>query len=447
MKNLISYVRKVVPHSSPIRLWYTRLKNFSGALMVPTDTKDLLLIGVTGTDGKTTTVEMVAHMLTELNIPHISASSYAIKLNGEVLSMSKRTTSSAYAVHKLIQKAQKEKVTVVVLEASSHSFVQWRLLGVMFDVATLTNITHEHLNFHKTIEHYAAAKKLLFTKYLKPNGTAILPTNDAYGKKWIAEFVGKSPKSPMSVYSNQLPYSPENLNTITDKYGTAWVYDGAQYQMPMLGGYNAGNAVAAALAVSALQIPTVSTDDALQALSTFEGIPGRMQLVPADNITCIVDFALTEKAMSNALETAREVAGGEDSQNKVIVVFGASGGQHDASVHPGLAKAAAEGADVCIVTDDEPYDGDPREIRANLIKHIEQANNKTDAQKLSSRTTKFESYDIADRREAIRKALSIASYGDVVIVTGMGHYTSRTIDGKEEPWNDAEVIKEELTRA
>ncbi len=436
MTSPLTYLRKVIPHNSPVRLWYTRIKNASSLVLLPVNTNGIQLIGVTGTDGKTTTVEMMSHILNELNIPNITASSYAIKHNSKVLEMSKRTTSSASAVRRLLRTATTNDVQVVVLETSSHGMTQWRLFGITFDTAVLTNITHEHLNFHRTLENYRLAKKLLFTKYLKKGGRAILPTNDECGAQWCKEL------------SNTLSYSPQDTNAITDKHGTAFIHDNTQYSMPMLGGYNAGNAIAAALAISSLNIQTpkpgfgVTVDDALQALSNFAGTPGRMQIVPTDDITIIVDFALTEKAMSSALATAREVAQG----GTVIVVFGASGGQHDASVHPGLAKAAAEGADIAIVTDDEPYDGDPAEIRENLIKNIEKTNTNKQNQKLSDRATKCEYYNIADRREAIAHALSLTTSGDVVIVTGMGHYTSRTVAGKEVSWNDADVIAEELEK-
>ncbi len=440
MKDIIKYLRKIIPHNSPIRLWYTRLLQYYTFKTDRLDIDDMQLIGVTGTDGKTTTVEMIAHILNELNIPYLSTSSLEAKINGKVITTSKRTTPSLRALHALLRQAKNKGARVAVIEVSSHALAQWRVLGLKFDVSVLTNITHEHLNFHKTQENYANTKKLLFTKYLKQFGTTILPTNDEYGSNWIKEFGNIA-----------LPYSPQNTCPITDKYGTAFVYKDAQYQIPMLGSYNAGNAIAAALAVSSLKTPKpgfgITTEDALLALGNFTGIAGRMQIVSTPkpgfgvDVTCIVDFALTERAMSSALATCREVAGGANTANKVIVVFGASGGQHDASVHPGLAKAAAQGADVCIVTDDEPYDGDPAEIRANLIKYIKETS------KLRSRTPKspkFEYYNIADRREAIQKALALATDGDVIMMSGMGHYTSRTVNGMEVPWNDAEVLHEML---
>ena len=433
MKKTIKYLRKVIPHNSPIRLWYTRSLQYYTFKSDKLDLGDIQLIGVTGTDGKTTTIEMIAHILNELNIPYLSTSSLEAKINGKVITASKRTTPSLRALHALLRQAKNEGARVAVIEVSSHALAQWRVLGLKFDVSVLTNITHEHLNFHKTQENYANTKKLLFTKYLKQFGTTILPTNDEYGNNWIKEFGNIA-----------LPYSPQNTCAITDKYGTAFVYKDVQYQIPMLGSYNAGNAIAAALAVSSLKTSKqgldVTTEDALLALGNFAGIAGRMQIVQTPkssfgvDVTCIVDFALTERAMSSALNTCREIA----QSNKVIVVFGASGGQHDASVHPGLARAAAKGADVCIVTDDEPYDGDPAEIRANLIKNIKKTN------PLNASTTECEYYNIADRYEAIQKALALATDGDVIMVSGMGHYTSRTVNGAEIPWNDAEVLGEIL---
>jgi UDP-N-acetylmuramyl-tripeptide synthetase len=392
-------------------------------VFLPVDVSTLALIGVTGTDGKTTTVEMLSHMLSELNIPHLSSSSLQATLNGEVLLSSKQTTPSLWQLHTLLRKAVKSGARVAVIEVSSHALVQWRVSGLAFDVAILTNITHEHLNFHKTQENYAAAKKLLFTKHLQHGGKVILPTNDAYGSEWFTEFGDQA-----------LPYTPPIATT--DKYGTAFYYNDTSYSMPMLGGYNSSNALAAALALSTLTRlkDTPTAPAALTTLQTFTGIPGRMQLLPTDESSCkatvIVDFALTARAMQSALTTARDIA----QSGRVILVFGASGGQHDATVHPGLARAAAEGADSIYVTDDEPYDGDPELIRANLISYIQEAQ------------TNCTYKDINDRREAIQNALREAREGDVVLVTGMGHYQSRTIAGKEVPWNDATVIIEELNK-
>lgn len=444
MKKIIAYIRKIIPHNSPIRLWYTRIKNALSGIFVPikkSDLQHIKIIGVTGTDGKTTTVEIISHILHELNIPHISASSYAIKQNGKVLSMSKRTTSSAYAIRKLLRTAIETDSKVLVLETSSHSFIQWRLWGIRFDVAVLTNITHEHLNFHGTIENYANAKKLLFTKHLKRNGVAILPENDKFGKTWLKEL------------PNTMSYNPDKLKAKTNKQSTEFIFEGKQYFIPMPGAYNAGNALAASLAVSLANVKNSKKQldfeihRALKTMKNFTGVPGRMQIVQIPNseprkaqsgfavkdITCIVDFALTEKAMSSALSTAGEIA----KNGKVILVFGASGGQHDASVHPGLAKSAALGSDIAIVTDDEPYDGDPDKIRSSLIKYI-----KNTLQENPDHTCEY--HNIADRKEAIRKAIRLAKNGDVVIVTGMGHYTSRTVNGKEVPWSDYEAVKDAL---
>ncbi len=418
MRDFIRYLRRVIPHNSPLRLWYTRLQQIYARLLIPVDIKKIKLIGVTGTDGKTTTVEMLSHILKELNISYLSSSSIDVKIDESVISTSKRTTPSLWQLRRLLKQAINQKARVAVIEVSSHSLVQWRILGLKFDTAILTNITHEHLNYHKTLKRYANAKKLLFTKYLKKDGVAILPTEDKYGNKWLKEF------------TNAVAYNQPKATTSIE--GTSFTYGNIAYSMPMLGTYNAGNAVASALAIHQT-INNINVDKSLKALKNFDGILGRMQIIRESlnhNILAIVDFALTQRAMQSALNTARELA----KNNQVIVVFGATGGQHDSSVHPGLAKAVAEGSDLAIVTDDEPYDGNPNKIRKNLIEYIKAAKNKGDY------------INIQDRREAIRYALSKASDGDVVVVAGMGHYTSRTVNGKEIPWNDAETIREELAK-
>ncbi len=415
MKQIIKYLRKMIPHNSPLRLWYTRVLQVAAYVLVPINLQKIKLIGVTGTDGKTTTVEMVAHILGELNIDYISTTSLEVKISGNTITASKRTTPSLWQLRKLLKKAKTKDVGVAVIEVSSHALAQWRVFGIKFDTAVLTNITHEHLNFHKTRARYAAAKKLLFTRHLKREGVAILPTSDEYGSKWLTEL------AHTTGYTN-----PESTTTHT---GTEFIYNDINYTIPMLGSYNTGNAVAAALAVESLGLE-ISLPKALAALSTFAGIPGRMQVIPSCDlgIVAIVDFALTERAMNSALHTAREIAG----DNKVIVIFGATGGQHDTTVRPGLARAAANNADIVVITDDEPYSSDPAEIRADLINSLQQAD------------TNCEYHNIENRRNAIKFALSKVNRGDVVILTGMGHYTSRTVDGHEEPWSDELALTEEL---
>ncbi len=388
----------------------------------PIDTTDIKLIGVTGTDGKTTTVEMIAHILQEHGVKYLSSSSYESKLNNKHLAMSKRTTPSLSTLKELIKQAKAKQVEVMVIEVSSHSLAQWRLFGIKFDTAVLTHITHEHLNFHKTKANYIKAKKLLFTKYLKKHGKAILNKSDESGVKWIQE-LGK----------RAIAYTPPSSKVNT--FGTTFKYDDSQYFLPMLGAYNATNALSAALAVSET-LNDISIESALLSLKDFKGVPGRMQMVTTPNspFTVFVDFALTRRAMASTLSALRDVAG----QNKIFVVFGATGGQHDTTVRPGLAESVSSWADVAIVTDDEPYDGDPAEIRQELEQFIKTSNKK------NNKNT--EVFNIADRREAIRTALHKAKSGDIVLVSGMGHYTSRTVNGNEVPWNDAAVITEELQK-
>ena len=422
MKRLLRYLRKVIPHNSPIRLWYTRSLQIYAHITKPTDTSDIKLIGVTGTDGKTTTVEMIAHILQEQRVKYLSSSSYESKLSGKSLAMSKRTTPSLSTLKELIKQAKAEQTEVIVIEVSSHSLAQWRLFGIKFDTAVLTNITHEHLNFHKTKANYAKAKKLLFTKHLKKSGKAILNKSDQYGAKWLKE-LGKQAVAYIP------PISSVSIS------GTTFNYNDSEYSLPMLGAYNATNALAAALAV-AETLKSISVGGALSSLKNFSGVPGRMQMITNPDVpfAVFVDFALTRKAMASTLSTLREVAG----QHKIFVVFGATGGQHDTTVRPGLAESVSSWADVAIVTDDEPYDGDPAEIREELEQLIKTTNKK------NNRNTQV--LNIADRREAIHTALSKVQDGDIVLVSGMGHYTSRTVNGNEVPWNDATVITEELQK-
>ncbi len=424
MQNIIKYLRKVIPHNSPLRLWYTRLIQVFAYLRTKRHSlQNIKLIAVTGTDGKTTTVEMLAHMLNKHNIPYISSSSLEIKMNGDKLSESKRTTPSLSTILSLLQKARENKIQVVIIEVSSHALVQWRVLGIKFDAAILTNITHEHLNFHKTLKRYAQAKKLLFTKHLKSDGIAILNKEDEYGKKWLTELSCKT-----------ISYAQPDAHT--SKNGTTFIYKESSYNLPMLGTYNASNAISATLALEAT-VDNITLQSALESLTDFKGIPGRMQLIqtPSNfNANVIIDFALTKKAMASTLSTARKLA----NNNKIIVVFGATGGQHDTSVRPGLSQSVSQQANIAIITDDEPYDGDPEEIRNDLERFIKEADAKNNKNTII--------YNISDRRIAIHKALDLANEGDVIVVSGMGHYTTRTINGEEVPWSDSKVISEELQK-
>ncbi len=370
----------------------------------------LRTIGITGTNGKTTTTQLLAAI--------VRSAGLETRVLGTLSGA--RTTPEAPELQRTLAGFVAEGVEAVVMEVSSHALALHRVTGMRFDVAIFTNLGRDHLDLHGTMEAYFRAKASLFMPELSDIG--VTNVDDPYGRLLLdvaaIEMVG---------------YGVDDVADVrVGASDVAFTWRGRHVRVPIGGHFNVMNAVAALTGASVLGI---DADTAVGALAASSPVPGRFELVtPPDHpFSVVVDYAHTPDGRVEVLTTARSVARSAAPDGRVIVVFGC-GGDRDADKRPLMGAAAAEHADVVVVTSDNPRHEDPRAIIDAAVSGIDP----------SPRTTVHVE---VDRREAIRYAIETASSGDIIVVAGKGHETTQTIGATVVPFDDREVARDLLTGA
>jgi UDP-N-acetylmuramoyl-L-alanyl-D-glutamate--2,6-diaminopimelate ligase len=383
-------------------------------------TRELKVIGLTGTKGKTTTSYLIEEILRTAG--HKPGVIGTISYRGPGFeSPADRTTPEAPDLQRMLRRMLDLGGTHCVIEVSSHSLELKRVWGIRFDVAVFTNLSGEHLDYHGSMDDYFEAKKKLFTLNSKKR-TAVVNIDDPYGQRLIAELplttisFGLDPSAIVRAVSFTFDYAGISLNVD---------YPGGKAVLtsPLMGKHNVSNILAAAAACLALNIPWSAIQKGIKSL---RGVPGRMERV--DNplgLYVFVDYAHTDNALRHLLETARSLNPG-----RVLLVFGA-GGDRDRFKRERMGEVAAALADEVILTSDNPRNEDPLAI----ISEIEAGMNKSG----------FGRYTvIPDRREAILRIIALAKKGDMVLVAGKGHEDYQEIRGRKSPFSDVAVLSEAL---
>ncbi|MCB0308217.1 MAG: UDP-N-acetylmuramoyl-L-alanyl-D-glutamate--2,6-diaminopimelate ligase [Bdellovibrionales bacterium] len=389
--------------------------------------KSMTIIGVTGTNGKTTVAFLIDAILREagLNSGYIGTVDY--RWSGKT-QKSERTTPEAPELQELLSKMRSSEVSHVVIECSSHGIEFGRLNSINFDVCVFTNLTQDHLDHHGTMTNYANIKKQLFTQLLassqKQNKWAIFNHDDVFGKEWAKSNIAPSvsysisPKSKASV-------KPLMIDVGANGISLELVVDGQPIQLKskLLGAYNASNLIAATTVACKLG---VHPKDIESALTKFSVVPGRLERIPSNaDLNVFVDYAHTDDAMTNVLSTLKKICEG-----RLIVVFGC-GGDRDKSKRPKMMRAVENFAAVAIVTIDNPRSESPQSIIEDTLEGL-------------SKESNLEVYTILDRREAIRKGIQLADPMDMVIITGKGHEVYQEVGGQFLSFDDRLVAKEIL---
>lgn len=396
--------------------------------------RNLCVIGVTGTDGKTTTSNLIYQILLAAGYrAGIISTVSAIIDNVEMDTGFHVTTPEAPDVQRYLERMVSAGLTHVVLEATSHGLAQERVTGCEFDLGVVTNVTHEHLDYHGTYEAYLDAKGMLFTSLMdtaqKQSGnprTAILNLDDSSYDHLSAI----SPARQLS-YSVKRPADYFVKEYSTTSAGTDFIVHSPTGVFPvrthLVGEYNVSNCLAAlAATVGGLGIPN---HIAQQGIASLPGVPGRMQVINlGQKFTAIVDFAHTPNALKVTLETARALTRG-----KVIAVFG-SAGLRDREKRRMMAETSADLADISILTAEDPRTESLDGILAEMAKGAE-AHGAVEGKTY---------YRVPDRGEAIRTALRMAQPGDMVIACGKGHEQSMCFGEIEYPWDDRIAMKAAL---
>lgn len=387
--------------------------------------RDLKVIGVTGTNGKTTTSLLIHHMLAHAGyrVGVMTTTTYGI---GEDLKPQEghMTTLPVSLLAKRLKWFRERGVEWLVLETSSHALAQYRVWNIPYSIAVWTNLTHEHLDYHKTFERYRSAKVRLFRLAAGNHqgfATGVVNADDP-SWRYFADAV-----------PNAVTYGIKNgelrathIRQAAQGSDFQAVYKGKKLSLHtnVPGEFNVYNTLAAA-AVGA--IVGLSDEQIAGGIKSLKGVPGRMERIDeGQNFDVYVDFAVTPDALEQALKALRATAKG-----RVMVIFGATG-DRDKTKRPEMGKIAAELADVIYLTDDETYTESPAAIRKAVYRGIDKAG--------GAKKTK----EIPDRLEAIKAAFKAAKKGDAILLTGMGHFKTRNMGGKEIPWDERQIARDLL---
>ena len=377
----------------------------------------LHITGVTGTNGKTTTTHILRSIFLDAG-KHVGVIGTLGTYLDEDHIPGARTTPESTDLYATLALMVERGITHVFMEVSSHALSLQRVVGIKFDVAVFTNLTQDHLDFHGTMENYFSAKSMLFTSEFSRQ--AVICVDDDWGKKLAAES-----QIPMVTVGRDGNWrtSPaiSNSSGLTIQEIGIENSDSISLAVNMLGSFNATNA-ACALATS--QILGLPLSTSLDSLKQVRSIPGRLEQVSISSPgMALVDYAHTPDAVANVLTVIK------NANPKTIITVIGCGGDRDVAKRPVMGEVAAQLSDILIITDDNPRSEDPALIRSAMIK--------------GTRNCAAKVIEIADRRAAIAKALSLATPGAVIAILGKGHEVGQEISGQVFPFDDRVVVSQE----
>ncbi len=377
----------------------------------------LKMIGITGTNGKTTTSFIVRSILNKLNIKTGMCGTILYD-DGKDIYLANHTTPEGCDLQRLFNGMVSNHCKACVMEVSSHSLAQGRVAGTKYDVAVFTNLSEDHLDFHKTMENYFEAKKLLFTRYLKVNGASCIVVDSSWGSSLANIFSGSCITISLQDATSDIFAKILEENSDGVKLEIRVFKNTYRASIPFVGRHNIYNALCAIAAVYGLGVDMHSIISVLQ---DVEQVPGRLEKYSLSNgVTAIIDFAHTPDGLEKALGAVKRFP-----HNNLICVFGA-GGDRDKAKRPIMGSVVGKLCDKFVITSDNPRSEDPTVI----INEIEKG--------LSENNAYYEK--ICDRREGIYRALDIAESGDVVVIAGRGHETHQIFADRAIPLKDKDIL-------
>jgi UDP-N-acetylmuramoyl-L-alanyl-D-glutamate--2,6-diaminopimelate ligase len=383
----------------------------------------LKIAGVTGTNGKTTVAFLIKHICEAalLRCGLIGTVRYEV---GDRVLPAARTTPESLDLHDLLWQMRSAGCKAAAMEVSSHALMQARVRGVEFDAAVFTNLTQDHLDYHKTMDAYFEAKATLFSglaKQSKKKGKAVINLDDRFGAQLVQRY-GK--EIPIITYGVGVHSDFRASNVRIDFNGTSYQLDagGRSYlvRLPLIGQFNVYNSLAA---IAAASVMGVDVRTGVLALSNASAVPGRLEAVPAQRqFRIFVDYAHTDDALLNVIRTCREL-----NPARLIVVFGC-GGNRDKTKRPRMGAVVDEYANYAIVTSDNPRKENPEAIIEDIKPGMRRGNYEV----------------IVDRKQAIFKAVAMAQPRDIILIAGKGHETYQEFADHTAPFDDAAVAREAL---
>ena len=375
---------------------------------------EMTVIGFTGTSGKTSSTQLLKHVLEKTLGAKVGLIGTNGNMIGDELIHTEHTTPESYELHKLFRRMADAGCTHVVMEVSSHSLALERVAGITFDVAVFTNLSQDHLDLHGTMDEYAAAKRKIFSQCR----VGCINLDDER-----AAFMAEGAACPIRTYSAQrndadLTAKDIRLTASGVRFAAVSGEELAITRLAIPGLFSVYNALSVLAAGQSLGLPL---GDCAAALGTAHGVKGRMESVPTDgDYSILIDYSHKPDALEKALKTLRPVTRG-----RLMVLFGC-GGDRDRGKRPIMGAIAAENADVCIVTSDNPRTEDPEEIIREILAGIDRRKS----------TVKV----ICDRAEAIRWAIGNARSGDVILLAGKGHEDYQVIGHEKRHMDEREIV-------
>lgn len=435
-----SIIKKITP-AFALSAYHLSLA-YMAALWYGFPSKSMIVVGVTGTKGKSSVVFMLAKIFEEAGTKVAVSSSLMFKINeNEWLNPYHMTMAGRFKLQQFLYQAKTAGCTHVIIETTSEGIKQHRHRFINFDVAVFTNLTPEHIEAHGGFENYKHAKGKLFEALAsashktiggkKVEKISVVNTDDAN-----AEYFLGFPADKTYGFSVQgrcmLPPSGRHAcvsasSIIVSPAGVSFDVESTKFNMHLLGQFNVENALCAAVTAKGLG---VDLSIAASALAKIEEIPGRMKFIKeGQKFTAIIDFAHTPSSFEGVFAAARQL---KDPHGRIIAVFGSAGGGRDKWKRPELGKIAARSADHIILTADDPYEEDVEEICAAIQKGI-------DADAFHGKVAV-----ISNRHEAIRTALDMARWNDIVLLLGKGTEQTMMVGTESVPWNEEGIVIEEI---
>ena len=427
---MLNILRKITPKF--LLSWYHFLWSFFGAVFYGFPARGMIVIGVTGTNGKSTTVDMISRIFQEAGFQAASMSSIRFQIQDkEWRNKMKMTMPGRFGIQRFLHQAKNAGCTHVVLEITSEGMLQHRHRFIGFHTAVFTNLSPEHIERHGSFENYKNTKGKLFAL---AKDVHVINADDEH-TPFFLQFpasriytYGIYPKQDLGTPNKSIARSDlampvdlraEHMQDLTN--GTRFMVEGTELRLQLLGKFNVENALAA---IATARSQGISLEVCKKALEKMQVVPGRMEEVISSPFRVVVDYAFTPAALEKVYKTLKPSSG------KLICVLGAAGGGRDSWKRPVLGKIAAQNCDIIYVTDEDSYEEDPEKIMDEVMVGIQ------------GRAEK-----IVDRRQAIAKALSLAQEGDTVVITGKGSEDSiASAKGKKVSWDDRKVVREEWTK-
>ncbi|MBP9779699.1 UDP-N-acetylmuramoyl-L-alanyl-D-glutamate--2,6-diaminopimelate ligase [Candidatus Gracilibacteria bacterium] len=429
---MLNFFRKLIPLDSPIRISYHYMRGVIAYAISGNPARDMIVIGITGTKGKTTTTNLIAKGLQEAGKHVAMFSTVNMMIDGEMEDNNlKMTSPSPFVLWDFLARAKEAGCNYAVIETSSHALYYHRVHGLRFDIAVVTGIAQDHLDLHGTMENYVDTKILLFKNLYKYGirkelrKIGVVNIDNEYASRFLTKDIVVDNMMTVGFSPSAQIRAQHVVHTKTaTELDIRMPSNHFHLSSPLQGDFNIGNILCAiAVFVSQkIEVPKIQ-----EIIKNFQSVPGRLEEIPnLRGAKIYVDYAHTEDSLRNVLETLRKIEGGK----RIITVFGATG-DRDKTKRPKMGKVVDNLSEIIILTDDDTYTEDS----IGIIRDVTNGINRKEGEKF---------WIIPSREDAIRTALIMTQESDILLVAGKGAETVQVTQEGAIPWNDRKVIERTL---